>query len=162
MESRILPSDVMSDIFDIVKKQEKLYIIFKEDTEESEEKVKKVLGNDLEFTDIFELIHNKLLKNFMDSVSIFDNEPLVEKFGFNEATEIFYDLTRLDQCRKVMFNYALLGRRGNNGALQDLGGKRLGTSSIVLPSEHEKEVESFIKKWNVGYTKRRILVFKED
>jgi hypothetical protein len=95
-------------------------------------------------------------------MSIFDNEPLVEKLGFREFTEIFYDLTKLEQSKKMLFNYALLGRRGNNGILQDLGGRRLGTSVVALPSEHEKEVENFIRKWNVGYVKRRILTFEEE
>lgn len=163
MESRILPNDVMNSVFDIVKKEDKLYIIFKEDNEESEERVKKVLGDDnLEFMDLFSLLHNRLLKEFSDCISIFDNEPLVEKLGFREFTEIFYDLTRLEQSRKMLFNYALLGRRGNNGILQNLGGRRLGTSVVALPSENEKEVESFIKKWNVGYSKRHVLMFEEE
>jgi truncated hemoglobin YjbI len=161
MESHILPNDVMNEVFDIVKKQEKLYIIFKEDTEESEDKVRKILGDEVEFVDLFELLHNKLLKDFSNSISIFDNEPLVEKLGFREFTEIFYDLSRLDQSRKMLFNYALLGRRGSDGMLQKLGGKRLGTGVVVLPSENEKEAESFIKKWNVGFSKRTVLLFEE-
>lgn len=163
MDSHILPNDVMNTVFDIVRKQNKLYIIFKEDTEEHEESVKKVLGDDnVEFLDVFSLLHDKLIKQFSDSISIFDNEPLVEKLGFKEFTEIFYDLTKLDQSRKMLFNYALLGRRGSNGILQKFGGRRLSKGGVALPSENERDVEVFIKKWNVGYSKRRVLIFEEE
>ncbi len=163
MELNELPNDIMDSVFDIVKKEDKIYIIFKEDTMTSEEKVREALGgNNLEFTDLFEMVHNHLLRELSDTKSIFDNEPLMEKMGFDQTTEIFYDLTKLDQTRKVLFNYALLGRRGNNGILQNFGGRRLSKSVIALPSENERELENFIKKWNVKYSKRRVLLFEEE
>jgi hypothetical protein len=163
METNILPKDVMQGIFDIVKKGEKLYVVLKEEDTSAENKVKELLGeDDIEFLDLFDLIHEHILKDLCDSTSIFDSEPLLEKLGFRRFTEIFYDLTKLEQTKKVLFNYALLGRRGNAGMLQNLEGRRLSKSVIVLPSENEKEVEAFIKKWNVKYNKRQILRFLEE
>ncbi|MCW1298953.1 MAG: hypothetical protein QXD02_01360, partial [Candidatus Parvarchaeum sp.] len=100
----------------------------------------------------------KMFSQFMDAVSVFDNEPFFNKLGFSEITEIFYDLTKLEQSRKMLFNYALLGRRGKEGLLQTLGGGRLTKSAIFVPSTHEKEAENFIKKWNVEYLKKRVFI----
>ncbi len=161
METSTLPDDLIEDVFDVLKKGRKTYIIFKEDTEDLEDKAKKIFGDDIEFTDFFDLFEKGMLKELGDSMSIFYNEPLIARLGLQELTEISYDLTKLDQSRKMLFNYALLGRRGNEGILQSLGGKRLGKSIVTLPSTHESEVEDFVKKWNVKYTKRRVLIFEE-
>ena len=153
----------MQGIFDIVKKDDKMYIILKEDDRNCEAKVKDLLGEEnLEFTDVFELVHNRMLRDLAEGISIFDNEPLIEKLGMKELTEIFYDLTGLGQSKKMLFNYALMGRRGSSGLLQTLGGGRLTKTAVFLPSENESEVETFIKKWKVKYTKRKVLVFEEE
>lgn len=161
MESGILPEDMMNEVFDVLKKGEKTYVIFKEDNDDLEERAKKFFGSDVEFTDFFDIFERKLLRELSDSMSIFYNEPLIERLGLQEFTELSYDLTKLNQSKKMLFNYALLGRRGNEGVLQTLGGRRLGKSMIMLPSEHEGEAENFVKKWNVKYSKRRILIFEE-
>lgn len=151
----------MNDVFDVLKKGEKTYVVFKEDRGDLEDKARRIFGEDVEFTDFFDILERRMLKDLSDSISIFYNEPLIERLGLQELTEISYDLTKLDQSKKMLFNYALLGRRGNEGILQSLGGSRLGKSIIILPSGHEIEAENFVKKWNVKYTKRRVLVFEE-
>lgn len=161
METSILPEDMMNDVFDVLKKGDKTYVVFKEENEALEQKAKSIFGDDAEFTDLFDIFEKRMLKDLCDSVSIFYNEPLIERLGLRELTEISYDLTKLDQSKKMLFNYALLGRRGNEGILQSLGGRRLGKSMIMLPSEHERDAENFVRKWDVKYSKRRVLVFEE-
>ncbi|MCL5009773.1 MAG: hypothetical protein M1433_02230 [Candidatus Parvarchaeota archaeon] len=161
METDIIPEDLVDEIFDVLKKGEKTYVVFKEDNEDLEDKARRIFGNDIEFTDFFDIFEKRMLKELSDSMSIFYNEPLIERLGLHELTEISYDLTKLGQSKKMLFNYALLGRRGNDGILQSIGGRRLGKSMIMLPSEHEKDAEDFVKKWDVKYSKRRVLVFEE-
>ena len=157
-----LPDELMDCVFDVIKKKDKTYVILKDDDKKSEEKVKEVFsGKDTEVVDLFELFQNRMLGELLGGLSIFDSEPIFNKLGFQEVTEIFYDLTRLNQSRKMLFNYALLGRRGNDGLLQSIGGGRLTKSAIYVPSENEGKAEHFIKEWGVGYTKRTIFVFEE-
>ncbi len=158
----ILPEDLMDCVFDVIKKRDKTYVILKDDNDKNEEKVRKVFGGKgTEVVDIFDLLQNRMLSELIGGLSIFDSEPIFNKFGMRETTEIFYDLTKLSQSRKMLFNYALLGRRGNDGLLQSIGGGRLTKSAIYVPSENEAKAEHFIKEWGVGYTKRTIFVFEE-
>ncbi len=158
MEINEIPDDVIECLFDAIEKDEKLYVILKEDNTENENKIERFFGNNVEFLDLMDIIQRKMLSDFMDAVSLFDNEPFLNKLGFSQVTEIFYDLTKLPQSRKMLFNYALLGRRGKEGLLQALGGGRLTKSAIFVPSSKEKSAESFIKKWNVEYVKKRVFV----
>ncbi len=158
MEIDSVPDDVIEVLFDAIKMDNKLYVILKEDSKDNEEKIEKVFGKNVEFLDMVDMMQKKMFSQFMDAVSVFDNEPFFNKLGFSEITEIFYDLTKLEQSRKMLFNYALLGRRGKEGLLQTLGGGRLTKSAIFVPSTHEKEAENFIKKWNVEYLKKRVFI----
>lgn len=158
MEINGIPDEVIDCLFDAIEKDNKLYVILKDDTEQNEGKVERFFGKDAEFLDMMDLIQKKMLSNLIDAVSIFDNEPFLNRLGFDQVTEIFYDLTKLQQSRKMLFNYALLGRRGREGLLQTLGGGRLTKSAIFVPSSKEKEAENFIKKWNVEYMEKRVFV----
>jgi hypothetical protein len=149
MEINGIPDEVIDCLFDAIEKDNKLYVILKDDTEQNEGKVERFFGKDAEFLDMMDLIQKKMLSNLIDAVS---------RLGFDQVTEIFYDLTKLQQSRKMLFNYALLGRRGREGLLQTLGGGRLTKSAIFVPSSKEKEAENFIKKWNVEYMKKRVFV----
>ncbi len=158
MEINEIPDEVIDCLFDAIEKDNKLYIILKEDNKQNEDRIEKFFGKDAEFLDFVDIVQKKMLSDLMDAVSIFDNEPFLNKLGFNQVTEIFYDLAKLPQTRKMLFNYALLGRRGKEGVLQTLGGGRLTKSAIFVPSSKEKDAENFIKKWNVGYMKKRVFV----
>ncbi len=158
MEINEIPEEVIDCLFDAIEKDNKLYVVLKEDNAENENRIEKFFGNDVTFLDMMEIIQRKMLSDLMDAVSVFDNEPFLNKLGFNQITEIFYDLTKLPQSKKMLFNYAFLGRRGKEGLLQNIGGGRLTKSAIFVPSSKEKEVENFIKKWNVDYSKKRVFV----
>lgn len=161
MES--LPEEMKDEVFDILRKRDKLYVIMKEENEKAEELFSKLLGSDnLEFMELFDVMEGRLLKEFGECVSIINNEPFINKIGLKSITQFFYDLSRLDQTQKVLFNYALTGRRGNEGLLQSLGGEKLSRSSVYIPSENGEKFESFIKRWGVEYKKRKMLVFEED
>ncbi len=156
MEIDSIPDEIVECLFDAIEKDDKLYVILKDDTKENEEKAEKAFGKNIEFLDMMEIMEKKMFSQLIDAVSIFDNTPFLNKLGFEEVTEIFYDLTSLPQSRKMLFNYALLGRRGKEGMLQTLGGGRLTKSAIFVPSSKEKDTENFIKKWKVEYVKKKV------
>ena len=158
--------DVMKEIFDIVEKNDKIYVILKEEMEKQNEEIKNMINNlinmnveDIEVIDLFDAFQKKIFKELSDAISLLDNQCLPSKFGLKTYTEVFYDLSNLSQSKKMLFNYALFGRRGNTGFLQSMGGTRLTTSSFIVPVEKEKEVEDFINSWGVKYTKREVLKF---
>lgn len=161
MESNLLPKDVMKEVFDIMRKDDKLYVLMKNDDDSYEKKVKDVLGeDDIEFVELADIIEKHMLKDFSAAISIFDNETIFDRIGLKQFTEMIYDLSSLNQSKKMLFNYALFGRRGNSGFIQGLGGKRISRSVVSIPSSNEKEVETLIKRWNVKYSKRRVIDFE--
>ena len=160
MDLGFLPDDVKQEIFDIVQKDRQFYAILKDEGKAEEARVKDILNQmDIQVMEFLDVIQKDFLREFSDSISVIDQEPFIGKLGLSSITEIFYDLTNLDQSKKMLFNYALLGRRGNDGLLQSIGGGRLTKSAIYLPSNEERKAEKFIKDWNVRYTKRRVLIF---
>ncbi len=161
MESNLLPRDLMKEVFDIMRKNDKLYVLMKSDDDKSEERIKDVLGDeDVEFMDIADVIEKHMIKEFSDAISIFDNETILDRFGLKQFTEIIYDLSSLNQSKKMLFNYSLFGRRDKGGLVQNSGGKRIGRSVVYIPSKNEKDIESLIKRWAVKYSKRRVIDFE--
>ena len=161
MESNLLPRDLMKEIFDIMRKDDKLYVFMKGDDDKSEARVKDVLGEeDVEFMDIADVIEKHMIKDFSDAISIFDNETILDRLGLKQFTEIIYDLSSLNQSKKMLFNYSLFGRRGKGGLVQSSGGKRIGRSVVYIPSKNESDVETIIKRWSVKYSKRRVIDFE--
>ncbi|MCL5016756.1 MAG: hypothetical protein M1441_01275 [Candidatus Parvarchaeota archaeon] len=160
MDLEFLPEEIRQDVFDIVQKDRQLYAILKDENKAEEDKIKNIFDEmNIQVMEFLDVVQKDFLKEFSDSISVIDQEPFIEKLGLSSVTEIVYDLTNLDQSRKMLFNYALFGRRGNDGLLQSIGGGRLTKSAIYLPSKEEEKAEDFIRNWNVRYTKRKVLIF---
>ena len=74
MEVNEVPDAIIDCLFDAIEKNNKLYVILKEDSKDNEDKIEKVFGKDVEFLDMMDVIQKKMLSDLMDAVSIFDNE----------------------------------------------------------------------------------------
>ncbi len=171
----VLPDEILEHVFDIAENKDKIYLILKDDDilkedeieiqdilQKLQENLKNVLQTkDLEVCDIFEIIKKNMLKEFEDSISLLDNSPFLSHFGIEEFIEITYDLSPLSQSKKMLFNYALFGRRGNIGLLQQLNGRRIGRGVISVPKENMEQIERFINSWGITFSKRFVLDFKE-
>lgn len=69
-----------------------------------------------------------------------------------------YALSHLSQSKKVSFFYALKGRYGKPGMMQRYGVTQLAKSVLIVPPEHEAEIESFLKEWGCSYAKRGMVM----
>ena len=159
----VLPDEILEHVFDIAENKDKIYLILKDDDilkedeieiqdilQKLQENLKNVLQTkDLEVCDIFVIIKKNMLKEFEDSISLLDNSPFLSHFGIEEFIEITYDLSPLSQSKKMLFNYALFGRRGNIGLLQQLNGRRIGRGVISVPKENMEQIERFINSWGI-------------
>lgn len=170
----MIPEEILQHVFDIAESHNKIYLILKDgdtlknDDIEIQDLLQKIqesfkniqMVNDFEVFDLFELIQKNMLRELEDGISLLDNSPFLSHFGIAEYVEITYDLSPLNQSKKMLFNYALFGRRGNEGLLQQLHGKRIGRGVIEVPRENLEQVESFINDWGITYNKRFVLDFK--
>lgn len=96
-----------------------------------------------------------LMKDMFDGFSLMSHKNFFENFGLQKFTRYMYSLEQLDNSKKAMFSYALVGRRGNPGLLNKFNGLHLGKGVVTIPSENEKQVEGFLGKWNVKFKKDR-------
>lgn len=114
---------------------------------------------ELEFMDIFSMLEkeNEILKDIFCSESLINERPFIERFGFKTFIEFRYSLENLEQSDKMMFNYALEGRRGIKGILHELNGMRIAKGVVLIPKENEKEFEEFLNSWNVKFIERNVI-----
>ena len=69
-----------------------------------------------------------------------------------------YSLSHLANSDKIRFYYALKGRDGKSGVIQEYRIQHLGRTVLLVPSPFEQDVESFLKLWKCSYTKRKVMV----
>ncbi len=114
---------------------------------------------EVEIASLFDLFRKETIKEFLFARSLIDNKMLIEKLGFRIFSEYKYCLDNLDQVSKVLFNYALLGRRGKKGVLHKLNGMKIAKGLVLIPSKNEKPFESFLNKWKISF-KKRIVIYE--
>lgn len=91
-----------------------------------------------------------------EGFSIKSMKPVKKMLNLNPFLLITYNLRNKNPSEKVMFSYALFGRKKGEGLLKELGGRELGKGSILIPIEQESNIESFFKQWNVDSKKQRV------
>jgi hypothetical protein len=108
--------------------------------------------------DIFSIFEERdLLRGLLGGVSLVYEEPLASRLGLKVFMEYRYSLENLNQSGKMMFNYALEGRRGMKGILHRLGGMKVARAVVLIPKKSEGEFEDFLQDWGVGFKKRLVL-----
>jgi hypothetical protein len=73
---------------------------------------------------------------------------------------ISYDLKDLDRNKKVLFSFALFGRKNGEGLINELGGEKLGSGCIFVPEKSCDKIEEFLKFWSVNYRKIKVKVLE--
>lgn len=101
---------------------------------------------------------NTLLKTLLEEGwSIFHKKSFSKIWGYENKTLFVYSLKHFSPSQRVRFHYLLHGRYGMRGVLKEVGGKLVGTGTIVAPTENEDVLEGILKQWNVSYTAHRVL-----
>lgn len=93
-----------------------------------------------------------------DGYSLVLNKKLSESFGYNTFMLFRYSLKGFSQSQRMMFYYALEGRRKKDGMLKILNGIKFTNSVVLIPIENSEEFENFLKNWKMEIKKTRILI----
>lgn len=86
-----------------------------------------------------------------EGFSLTKKKNLAEIFGFEQFYLFSYNLNGLSHSEKVMFQYALKGRRGEKGLLKITKSEQLGKGVIKAPLQHSEEFKSFFEKNKINY-----------
>lgn len=147
-----------------------ILIIFKEKpleerveiTQRFKEKIGKEIGKlDIKTINLSELFETNFLARqaiLTEGYSLINRIPFSEKIGFLSYSLFTYKLKNLSHNNKTKFTYSLIGRGKNQGILKKLNAKPLGKGAVLLPIQDSSFFEDFLKKWDVSYNKKNILV----
>ncbi len=94
----------------------------------------------------------------IEGYSLLHKEKFSERFGFKGYSLFTYNLKNFDHNKKTRFIYALIGRRKEKGILKQLNIISCGKGVYEVPIENSLIFEEFLKKWNVEYHKKNILI----
>jgi len=126
--------------------------------------LKKLTNLDLDIKGID--INDLSDKSFLAGKSIIAEGYLVIKkkffcefFGFNNYYIFNYSLTNLSMSKKVMLQYALHGRRGEKGIINDTKSSSIGKGVIKVPLESSEEFREFFEKNNINYKIHKCLLY---
>lgn len=87
------------------------------------------------------------------------NKFLHELLGFRCYYLFSYNLKNLNQSKKIMFSYALNGRRGEEGILKRTSSEHIGNGVIKVKIEHSEEFMELFSKNNINYKYSKILEY---
>lgn len=104
------------------------------------------------------ILSNSLYKTLMkEGVSALDNKHLHEKLGFASGAVFSFSLTKLKKSRKVLFYYALHGKKKQGGVLTQLNGRLISNTVIFIPLPYVDEFQSFLEQWQVEFYRMDVL-----
>ncbi|MFH0962332.1 MAG: nucleotidyltransferase domain-containing protein [archaeon] len=108
----------------------------------------------LEVSGIFKssLFRTALSEGFLPNGRAFSSE-----FGFHPSVVYTYDLKGLEGTGKSRFSHALFGRSSGEGLLFRLGGTRLGSGAVSVPSSGDSPLLEFFKSWKIGFSRKPVL-----
>lgn len=86
-----------------------------------------------------------------EGISLIKKKSLSKQFGFSPFYIFTYSLKGLSHTKKIIFRYALKGRRTQKGLLEINQCEQIGKGVIKVPLEHIEELKSFFEKQKVKY-----------
>ncbi len=78
-------------------------------------------------------------------------KAIAELFGFETYYIFTFNLKNLTASEKIMFRYALNGRRGNKGILAANKCEHVGSGAIKVPIEHSEEFRELLGSFKINY-----------
>lgn len=104
------------------------------------------------------LMENPLYKTLLnEGISLLDDKPIYQKVGYESGAIFSINLTKLNKSRKVLFSYALHGKKNNEGILKRINGKMIGKAVMFIPTEEYEEFKQFLELWGVDFYIMRVL-----
>jgi|SRR3989344_97293 len=94
---------------------------------------------------------------FIEGISLIDEKKFSEKINFSGFSLFVYSLKEKSHTEKVKFNYILSGRN-SKGIIELFNGLHIAPGVIQIPIVKSLEFEEILKKNNVVFEKKNILV----
>ena len=94
-----------------------------------------------------------------EGFSLTRKKSIAEIFGFGQFYIFAYKLKGLSHSEKVMFRYALGGRRGQKGMLEINKCEQIGKGAIKAPLQHAEEFRDFLEKYRLEYRAYMALLY---
>lgn len=91
--------------------------------------------------------------------SIKKGKSISQALGAKSYVLVKYELRNKKNSEKVMFSYALYGRKRGGGLLAQLGGEELGKGVFLVPTSKFEIIKGFSKQWKVNFKALKIMVF---
>lgn len=123
-------------------------------------KFSSYFGNDvhLNLMPLSTIFRNPLLKTIInEGISLLDNKPLHQILGYESGAVFSISLKKLEKSRKVLFSYALHGKKGQQGMLERIAGKELGRSVFFIPASCTDGFRQFLEQWNIDFYMMSVL-----
>ncbi len=133
-------------------------------SQELKNELKKIIDYDFDVKgiDIPDLLDSSFIacKSIMaEGFLVIRKKFLHEILGFKAYYIFSYSLKNLSPSKKVMFQYALRGRRGEKGIIEITKSVSIGRSAVKVPLEHSEEFKEFFEKNKIGYKIYRSLIY---
>lgn len=111
----------------------------------------------LTIDEFFRKPHSLAKTVLFEGVSLLTGKKLSENFGLRSYALYAYDLTKLPPSKKVLFVYALKGRREEQGIVEKAGGKFVAPAAFIVPLQKDSEISGLLDFWQVKYTRMPIM-----
>ena len=133
-------------------------------SQELRNKLKKIIDYDFDVKgiDIKDLLDSSFMARkaiIAEGFLITRKKFLHEIFGFKNYYIFSYSLKDLSPSKKVMFQYALRGRRGEKGIIEITKSVSIGRSAVKVPLEHSEEFKEFFEKNKIDYKINKGLIY---
>lgn len=80
---------------------------------------------------------------------------------FRIIAMVTYSLKNLNHSQKTLFGYALKGRTGQKGFLDQLKGEVVGRNNVLIPIDNLDRIMEFFSTWKVRYEVRKFVELKQ-
>lgn len=78
--------------------------------------------------------------------------------NLKEVVLFTYSTKHLDRTEKVKLHYHLKGRNGNQGVLEKIDGRHIGSTVLLIPKGHESTIVELFKKLKIQFEQQSIFL----
>jgi len=93
-----------------------------------------------------------------DGYSLLSNKSFSRSFGYESFIMFKYSLKGFNASKRMMFYYALEGRREKKGMIKELDGIKFTNAVVLIPIKNSELFEDFLNSWNIKIKRTRILI----
>lgn len=95
---------------------------------------------------------------FSEAFSFRNNNFLSSLFGFQGYCLFKYSLNEMKSSKRIIFHYALKGRNGKKGILEQVNGRRLSDYTLLIPLTNADFFKEFLKNQKIKFEFWHILL----